>query len=264
MLFTKKILLECPSCKSALPITRKQLKTTTTKCKACHKIFKYSDQLEAAGIPLPIKEGPDFIPVQKGLEMRSLTEKLEIVMQARDLYKKDPTAELIILHVFLLLFSYLFITEKGAFSGFYFVFLIPFFLWAFKLLFEGLIFWFNSIYLTVNKEMITVEHAPINFLIPKDRHLMVHAIDQLFIQKNQEVKLNKPDITSWTVNLKMKDGEVIQLINELGHYEDAQFIEKEINKYLGIEDALVLKKLNTDEAIDYKIKLPSSNDGKKN
>ncbi len=240
-LFKAKILLECPSCKNAFPITKQQLKATTTKCKACHNIFKYSDQLEAAGLPLPIKDGPDFIPVQKGLDMRSLTERLEIVMRAKDLYKKDPTTELIIVHVFLLIFSYMFITEKGEFAPFYFVFLIPFFLWAFKLLFESLIFWFNRTYVTVNKDMIVVEHTPINFWTLKDRHLMVHAIEQLFVQKYEETKEGIPGLISWSVNLKMTDGEVIKLISELGHYEDAQLIENEIEKYLGIEDRLVLK-----------------------
>jgi len=264
----RNLLLECPICHSALPITKEQLGKTTTKCKACRNYFDYSQQLTAAGLPLPNNEKSDFYPIRKGLDMRKLEDRLEIELRAKDLSKSDPIGKIFFAYfgVFFLGYSYF---QKSGFDAFIVsLMMIPFLYLGIKYLYQGLLLWYNVTNITVNKEMISVEHAPINFLAFKDRHLMVDAIDQLAIQK-YEVDANFENQNGqgtavkydWKVTIKMKDGEVIDLINGLSYEEDAQLIEQQIEKYLGIQEELELKKISIREKVN--IPMPNSNENKK-
>lgn len=261
----RNLLLECPICHTALPITKEQLDMTITRCKACRNHFEYSDQLRAAGLPVPTKDNADFFPIRKGLDMRKSEEQLEILLRAKDLSKSDPIGNIIFAYFGIFFLAYSFFQTNGIDVIFVVLLMIPFLYLGIKSLLEGLVLWFNVTQITVHKEMISVEHAPINFLAYKDRHLMAHAIEQLSIQKYEVDKTfenhDRQGQTlkyDWKIIVKMKDGEEVSLIHGLSFEEDAKLLEQHIEKYLGIREELELKDLPDREAI--KIQMPDSHD----
>jgi len=259
ILIKNKLLLECPICKSAFPITNQQLERTTTRCKACRSTFEYADQLAAAGLPVSNSGQPDFIPIQTGMEMRKSKDKLEIVMRTKELTNPGTIGLAILINLFLLYYTYAVFTQKADIAFLYLIILIPAFIVAIILFFKSLMHWLNSTHITVDKAKIVVKHSSTTSSNYQDRQIMTDTIETLLVREHVEEVRNENTVSyieSWSIDIKMKNGEDFTMIEDLKYEEDARLIEQQIKKHLSVQDYLELKELSDSEAV--KIHLPGT------
>lgn len=230
--------LNCPDCNHSFQTEDKAVVVTVIKCKSCNNIFEYTDQLKAAGLPIPYKKKSGII-ISKGIEMNQLKEEMEIKIDWNEVTSSFSIWFGIYWNLFLLFVTYLLVTGDSDVKLFFALFLIPFYLVGIKFIYRILVYLYNTTFITVNKEMINVEHTPINFYLFKDHHLMTHAIEQLFVRKEQIGEKGNEHVYAWCVDVEMKDGEMITLMKDLKEEKYAFYIEQEIEKYLGIKDRSV-------------------------
>lgn len=226
--------LNCPECQSQILSADMNLVKTIAKCKSCNNIFEFTEQLAAAGLPVPYRHKKEIINIPPGIDILYLMNELEIKINWRQSAKYFTPFFALVWNVFIFFHSFFMLSGSG--NMFMFFFYIPFYMVGIYLIYSSLGLMLNNTFITVDMDRILVEHKPINFLIQKDQYLPAEEVKQVFVRRHEVGKRNDHPVYAWAVEIKMKDGEVITLLKELHALKYARFIEQEIEKYLDIRD----------------------------
>lgn len=140
-----------------------------------------------------------------------------------------PRSSAIIIAVVSIVFT--FVTYYNGFS-FSFYILLPLAILAGGI-YTTVGFLRNKTYITVNKDGIDVRHAPIPWM--GNQFVARSEIDQLF-SKETISRGNEQSSVSYSVSIKGRNFRDKTLISGLYSLEEAIYIEKKIEIFLGIED----------------------------
>ena len=97
--------------------------------------------------------------------------------------------------------------------------------------------WFNRTHIFVSHDRILVRHRPLPFL--GNKTLSASDIKQLYAKKKISRRLEGDTSVTYEVHAITHGGRNVKLVRGLDSSEQALFIEQEIEKYLGIQDAPV-------------------------
>lgn len=225
------IQLACPNCGASTYADDVNIARLVAKCRECHTIFSFDENLPSA-TPRQRAE----VPLPPGLEVSSYLSELEIQIN----WRKTTNAGF---YVF--------------FTAFWNAVVIPFVIiaiatgeWIILLfislhllvglsfLYYTLCLLFNITFIRVNRREITIEHRPLKVPFYPDRRESVHDIDQLYIDKYVESTTNNQPNFAYAVRamLKSSPDKRIRLVKGLKNFEQARYIEQEIERFLDIKD----------------------------
>ena len=95
----------------------------------------------------------------------------------------------------------------------------------------------NKTYVTIDHDYIFIERKPLQIL--KKQPIETKNIKQLFVKKYSSGKVNGKPVFSYGLYAKLQKGQEILLLKNFARAEHAQFIEQEIEGFLGIRDQKV-------------------------
>jgi hypothetical protein len=96
----------------------------------------------------------------------------------------------------------------------------------------------NSTKIIMSYQDIEVKTGPIPFPFPKNKTLPRSSIDQIFCVESITHGKHGPR-HSYPIKVRYRDGSVQELLKGINKHEHAVWIEREIEKYLGIRDEKV-------------------------
>ena len=231
-------LLECPSCATLVSEDDINIQKTIAKCSNCGVVFNFEEQVETPVIHRREKQKPEvFLP--KGVEILELRESLDIELSWGKKWYEN---------IFMLFFTFawnafiaVFVVMALSSGGFG---MLPFMsvhiLVGIGLIYYQLTTFFNRTYVTANRYHINIEHKPIPVPFYGNKLIEVSEIDQLFVHKYvKSTSKNGTRSYSHAVKMMLKSGRVEQLIKGIDYYDQARFIEQELERFLGIQDRRV-------------------------
>ena len=231
-------LLECPSCATLVSEDDINIKKTIAKCSNCGVVFNFEEQVETPVIHRQEKQKPEvFLP--EGIEVLELRESLDIELSWGKRWYEN---------IFLLFFTVVWNLFIGVFVFMAFfsggVGMLPFMsihiLVGIGLIYYQLATFLNTTYITANRHHIHIEHKPIRVPFFGSKLIEVTEINQLFVHKYvKSTSKNGTRSYSHAVKMMLNSGRVEQLIKGIDYYDQARFIEQELERFLGIQDRKV-------------------------
>lgn len=98
---------------------------------------------------------------------------------------------------------------------------------------------FNATYITVTPREIKVEVTPLPSPLTRSRVLSSNQMEQLYVKKYSSGKTNGQPVWAYAVEAVLKNQANLRLVSGLKTPDYALFIEKEIEKFLNIDDRAV-------------------------
>lgn len=222
--------LSCPNCEEKILSSDINLNKGLAKCSSCHVLFNIEKEVEDA----PKKEEIFVIP--KGIEVLKMFSELNIDMRWRHTASWFLMTFTLIWNGILLPMA-LFIILSGE---------------IFALLFMsihlavgiGLIYWslaalFNTTYITVDSQYITIQHRPFKMFF-KEFQFETKEVNQLYVKKYSNGSTNGVPNYVYGVMAILNSKEEIKIIKGLSKPNQALYLEQEIEKFAGIKDRPVV------------------------
>lgn len=108
----------------------------------------------------------------------------------------------------------------------------------------GLMYWtianfINHTTIFVRKGSIDTEYGPLPIPFKKRNHIPINDLQQLYVERYVYATSNGRPVYAFRIMAKMKSGTKNVLLKGLKSLEHAQYIEQEIEHFLGIEDEAV-------------------------
>ncbi len=242
--------VDCPECNTPVTAEGVNIAKTIAVCKHCDNIFDFEDQFPTTPGQLAVVEKePDtklrlkeeIFHIPPGIEVLKIESMLEIMINWRRSGKYFTLFFGVFWNLFIIFFSFMafFSGGIGAEGIIIFLFMLPFYGVGAYLLYSGIGQLFNTTYVTVYGENLSIEHKPVNFLIQKDRHFSKEEIQQLYVKRYSIGSTNGQPVYAYSVDLVLKNGKRYPLVKNLRSLEAARFIEQEVEEYLNIEDKIV-------------------------
>ncbi|MGJ3237626.1 MAG: hypothetical protein ACFE0Q_02870 [Anaerolineae bacterium] len=129
-----------------------------------------------------------------------------------------------------------FARNRMGFEQFIPLILIPFVLVGLTLLVNAVTDLVNIVAIEADRQQLRVKHRPIPY--PLDKTMNTSEIDQVYVRR-KVIKTEKSSYTIYRVHVVSKNRRDIKLLSDLREFEQALFIEYELEKFLGIRDAPV-------------------------
>ena len=95
----------------------------------------------------------------------------------------------------------------------------------------------NKTYVTIDPDYIFIERKPIQIF--KSKPIDTKDIEQLYVKKYKSGTVNNEPVYSYALYAKLRYKGEIQILKDFARPEHAQFIEQEIETFLGIRDKRV-------------------------
>lgn len=218
------IRLSCPSCEKPIDMEHININDKIAKCGSCAAVFSFEKEVKNLAQAAEKMEEENIVR-PAGVDKSYFHDELELTM-------KQPTRGtwifFTVMSAFFAVLFYLVHQKKGipiywpsGFGG-----LVIFFLYK---------FW-NSpnekVYLYVDEEYLSIQHRPKNFV--KDKMIATQEIEQLYTQNMGAQYYRLFAILNTNEGQKH-----VKLITYIDSRNKARFIEREVEKYLGIEDRRV-------------------------
>jgi len=92
----------------------------------------------------------------------------------------------------------------------------------------------NKTYVTIDQDYLNIEKKPLQLF--KRKAILTKDIQQLFVKKYSDGSVNDKPIYSYGLYARMKDKSEKRILDNFATPEHAQFIEQEIEIFLGIND----------------------------
>lgn len=227
--------LNCPDCNSSIKVDDVDLVKTIAKCKDCHNIFQFNKELHQGGQLVSLDDATEkheIFEIPPGIEFLKLMSELEIRVRWSKVSKFHlPFAAIsgnaIIYVVIFFLMSW---KSLGI------LLFLPVILLGFYMLYLSLGYLLNSTYINVDEKKISIQHRPLGFMLKKDLFIVPEDIDQFFVKRYQINKGGDHPIFAFSLNIKFTNGKTYQLLKGLNSEKRGQFIEQEIERFLGIKD----------------------------
>ena len=214
------------------------------KCKTCHNVFDFQQQLDAAPLPVPIvtpRTTPPVVhaalPPPRGLEVIEWPDALEMNVNWRHSGKHFLLTFAIFWNVFMLIFTSALIVGGGLFA-----FLLPA---LFILLFHGIGIYmlhqslgyvFNITNIYVDEKYLAIEHRPFDFLAQKNKYIDTADVQQLYVEQYHQGTQNNTPVLVYRLRLRQRNGNTTLLLDNVRSAAYAKYVEGLIERYLGIED----------------------------
>ncbi len=219
--------IRCSSCDREIPAADVSLESGLAKCTACNAVFRFADQVEGGGVRRPREE----IALPKRFTLEDVGGDLRITRRWF-----SPVAYFL---VFFCLFwdGFLVVWYAIAFlaNGPLIMKIFPILHVAVGL---GLTYFTAALFLNrtvihVGDRAYQITHAPLPWW--GQRAGNVDDIDQVYVV--EALRSNKGSISrTYSVLARMQGGAKDTFVSGLDDFDQALFIEQEIERYLGIED----------------------------
>jgi hypothetical protein len=96
--------------------------------------------------------------------------------------------------------------------------------------------WVNRTYVAATGSKLAVRHEPVPWFGKRD--LDAHRVEQLW-SKERIHRTKNGTRRSWELRARMRDGADVKVVGGLDAVEQALFLEQELEKWLGCEDAKI-------------------------
>lgn len=223
--------INCPNCSSSIPAKNINLQKELAKCENCDIIVQLDDSYNKFK---PQRKEEIFV-IPKGIDVLKMFGELNI-----DVSWRHATSFFLVFFTLLWNAMVLPFAIISIYSGEYFFLL---FLSLHILVGIGLILWtlaslFNTTYITVDYDVIKIEHKPFKLWF-KESIVYVNTIQQLFVKKYPNGSTNGNPNYAYKVVLLLKNNDEVELVKNIAKPVQARFIEQEIEKFTGIKDTYV-------------------------
>jgi len=214
----------CPKCAEPAEMEHINIHDKIAKCGSCATVFSFQQKVKNAAEQIINLEKENLVR-PAGIEKSYFHDELELNM-------KQPTGGMwIVLTIFAVFFAglfYLIHFKKGA------PIYLPFGFGAFGL-FTLYKYWNSSnerIFVVADEEYLSIQYRPKNLV--KDKNIATREIDQIY------VKTLASNYYSLYAIVNTREGQKHEkLITYIADRNKARYIEREIEKHLGIEDRRV-------------------------
>jgi hypothetical protein len=238
--------IHCPQCRKKVPATAVNVERMVAKCDACDAVFDFSEQVERSRVPLDAAPTAP-VPLPPGIKVER--EDAAVFGDYRNAPKAGGKlviqrrwfrwALLPLLGFCVFWDGFLVIWYAGVIAGG-----APLGMALFPLLHVGvgvgltystLAGLFNTTTITVGDGRLGVRHGPIPWT--GNRSVPTDDIRQLYTERLISSGKNKTE--TFTIHAIVTAGPTIPIVSRLSDLPQALYIEKEVEKHLGIEDQRV-------------------------
>jgi len=233
--------IQCRSCGKDVPSEDVNIDTVLAKCRACHAVFDFSDQVRTASTsPAKLKRDRGEIPMPKTLIVAEGPSSLAVVRK----WARGPAFFLLFFSVFWNLIVSIFVvaaasgsmkSESGPMGGgFIWLFLTPFILVGLGTGYVALAFLLNRTTIKVEGTTLTVSHGPLRW--PGHWKVDTRQVNQFYCTEYVAYKQNNVEQYRMMVTALMADGARLELIKGLENAGQALYLEQLLERHLGIKD----------------------------
>jgi hypothetical protein len=222
--------IRCVSCRKDIPAEDVNLDNALAKCRACHAVFDFRDQVKIA---TPIKKR-EPIPMPKNLVVTEGPRTLDIVRT----WWRGPGWFFLVFAGFwnILIFPHLVV---GIGSGTrpdpgIWLFMTPFILVGLGTGYVALAMLLNRTIIHVEGTELRVSHRPLPWWGAKQ--VDPTQMSQLYCSEYVAYKQNKRPQYRMKVHAVMRDGSRLDLLRGIEDAGQALYLEQLLEKHLGIED----------------------------
>jgi hypothetical protein len=238
--------LHCPSCGQPIVAEDVNVAQVVAKCRACHAVFRFEDQLGSAEEPPCAAPAPAAkVPLPEGITVER-DESLVLAAGYRNIERHVGSLTItrrwyharhlgmipfcIGWNAFLV-FWYTTVTSGNA-PWIFFVFPLAHVAVGIGMTYSMLTGLFNKTRVTVNDGRLRVVHGP----IPSrgNRDLPSSSVRQIYSEEH--AKSGRNASLRYSVNAIVDDGPTLVLVKDLESSRQALYIEQELEAHLGIAD----------------------------
>jgi len=224
--WSKKI--SCTDCGEEVSVKNIDLKDKIGKCENCNTVFSFQNEKLA-------KPRRQEIFQPEGIEVYDYPDSMDILFKWRKVSKPHWFIVFFTILWNLILFPFVIgIVSTGSYWG-----LLPL---GFHLLAGAglgiyvLRKFLNSTSISANADLLSIISGPINLPWSKDKHIQSDDINQIYVKRYSNTKVNGRPIYHFDVRaVTVNDGD-ISLVKGINNVRKAQYIEQELEMYLGIKD----------------------------
>ncbi|MBK6947969.1 MAG: hypothetical protein IPH16_07860 [Haliscomenobacter sp.] len=225
--------LNCPNCGQLIEAEHINIENMAAVCSACNHVFNFAElvqpstpQIRADGVQLELPKG---FEVRRGMDELLIDVKWRNTRGGKGFF----TVFALFWNLFLIPFVVMAISSGELkillFLSLHLIVGISFLIYTLGL-------WLNTTLITVSRKGIDVRHQPIPIPFNPKRQLIASDIQQLYVEEYVPSKTNgRPDIT-YAVRYKTHKGEDERLVKGFRSANQALYIEREVEKFLGIDD----------------------------
>ena len=225
------IQLQCPNCASQIKSEDINLPQLLAKCWSCHTVFSFEGSVASAE-----RNRPQIVTMPPGIEAFSLLSELSIQIS----WRKSASGFLIFFTIFWNAVLIPFIAIAIATGEWVILLFISLHLFVgISLLYWMIAVLLNTTYITVNQREITIEHKPIAVPFYPNRLMPVEEVEQLFTEKYVNGRTNGQPNFAFSLKAIKKNHEHIPLVKGLKSYEQALYVEQQVERFLNIKDRAV-------------------------
>lgn len=220
--------VSCPNCNAEIRSEDININKLVAKCHQCHTLFGYETMLqqvnrERASVVMPV-----------GIIASSMLSALHLEITWR------KTSMLGFFVFFALFWNGLlipFIAVALAQGEWIIILFISLHLLVgLGLLYYTIALFFNKTYITVSRQNIRIEHKPIPVPFYADRQVTTKQVQQLYLDKYVDSRTNGRPNFAYEVRALLNNKKRVSLVKGLKQYEQARYIEQEVERFLNIKD----------------------------
>lgn len=225
--------IRCRSCGETVPADDINLDKMLAKCRDCHAVFDFSDQVEGAPAK---KRSRAEIALPKGLTVEDLGNDLKITRK----WGRSLGCFFFVFALFWNSVVSVFVvgaitgSMKGEGAGFLPIFLIPFVLVGLGTGYAALGLLLNRTVIGLEGGRLSVRSGPIPW--PGNKDVETTSIEQLFCIEYESYRQNNVPQYRFAVHAVTREGGKMKLITGMEQAEQALYLEQLLEKHLGIED----------------------------
>jgi hypothetical protein len=230
--------VKCVSCKKEIPAEDVNLDTSLAKCRGCHAVFDFTEQVKD-GSPPPKRRDRGEIALPKNLVVAEGMQSLDIVRK----WARGPAFFFLFFSGFWNSIVLVFVVAAASgmmkdggdgFGWFIWVFLTPFILIGLGTGYAALALLLNKTKISVEGTELKVSHGPMRW--PGAKTLDAAQVAQLYCAEYVAYKQNNSPVYRMKVHAMMLDGSRVDLISGIEEVNQALYLEQILEKHLGIED----------------------------
>jgi hypothetical protein len=224
--------MQCPRCQALIPAEDVNLDNLVAKCRQCHDVFSFADQVQR---PIrPDNKRPAKLPFPKPDSLR-----VEDLGDQRRIIRRWFTWPVLMLVFFCVGWdSFLIFWYSMAFNApFPFAWIVVVFPIAHLAVGVGLTYFvlaclFDSTTVLVDGDRLSIRHRPVPWR--GNRSLQAADIVQLYCDRSSHTGNNTKDPWGFCVNAILADERKLKLLSGLAR-DEALFLEQQLEEWLGIE-----------------------------
>ena len=222
--------LQCPNCGRSIAAKDVNIAKALAKCNHCDVVFNFEEQLK-----VPTFHKPEAL-LPSGMEVLRLRSALEIDIK----WSKTNSTFLLIFTIFwnaIVIPMGLFALMAGDWAML--LILSVHLSIGIALLYYMLTVFLNTTYISVDSYNLSIEHRPLKLPFYSNQYIPIFEIEQLFVERYSSGKTNGRPMYAFALYAILKNKERIKLIKGLKVYQQALYLEQEIERFLKITDQAV-------------------------